>query len=115
MMKQVIVLRTDLKMRRGKEIAQGAHASMAAILPCMDHPYVKEWLVGKFTKIAVGCDSEAELHSIAAAAKALGLPCAAIQDSGATEFNGVPTWTAVAVGPGPEALVNEVTGSLKLR
>ncbi len=28
-MKQVIVIRRDLKMRRGKEIAQGAHASMA--------------------------------------------------------------------------------------
>lgn len=27
--KQVIVIRRDLGMRRGKEIAQGAHASMA--------------------------------------------------------------------------------------
>ena len=27
--KQVIVIRRDLRMRRGKEIAQGAHASMA--------------------------------------------------------------------------------------
>lgn len=27
--KQVIVIRRDLKMRRGKEIAQGSHASMA--------------------------------------------------------------------------------------
>jgi len=27
--KQVIVIRRDLKMRRGKEIAQGAHASTA--------------------------------------------------------------------------------------
>ncbi len=27
--KQVIVMRHDLKMRRGKQIAQGAHASMS--------------------------------------------------------------------------------------
>lgn len=30
--KQVIVMRKDLNMRRGKQIAQGAHASMAALL-----------------------------------------------------------------------------------
>ena len=30
--KQVIVLRKDLNMRKGKMVAQGAHASMAAIL-----------------------------------------------------------------------------------
>jgi peptidyl-tRNA hydrolase, PTH2 family len=29
--KQVIVMRHDLKMRRGKQIAQGAHASMSFI------------------------------------------------------------------------------------
>jgi peptidyl-tRNA hydrolase, PTH2 family len=29
--KQVIVMRTDLGMRRGKQIAQGAHASMAVL------------------------------------------------------------------------------------
>ena len=31
-MKQVIIIRKDLKMRRGKEIAQGSHASMAFLL-----------------------------------------------------------------------------------
>ena len=30
--KQVIVLRKDLNMRKGKMVAQGAHASMAALL-----------------------------------------------------------------------------------
>ena len=30
--KQVIVIRKDLNMRKGKMVAQGAHASMAAIL-----------------------------------------------------------------------------------
>ena len=28
-LKQVILIRKDLKMRRGKEVAQGSHASMA--------------------------------------------------------------------------------------
>ena len=29
--KQIIIIRKDLKVRRGKEIAQGAHASMAVL------------------------------------------------------------------------------------
>ena len=32
MIKQVIVMRRDLNMRKGKMVAQGAHASMAVLL-----------------------------------------------------------------------------------
>ena len=63
-MKQVIVLRTDLKMRRGKEIAQGAHASLKATLENLEHPHVVEWLAGRFTKIAVGIESEEALLAV---------------------------------------------------
>lgn len=113
--KQVLVLRTDLGMRRGKEIAQGAHASMAAYLLFKDHPYVVSWLEGAFAKIAVGVDSEDALRDVYERASRAGLPCAIIQDAGRTEFGGVPTLTAVAVGPGPKAEVDEITGDLKLR
>lgn len=34
--KQVIVMRKDLNMRKGKMIAQGSHASMAVILDELD-------------------------------------------------------------------------------
>jgi len=66
MIKQVIVIRRDLKMRRGKEIAQGAHASMMflseAVRVCLndwhdpEHGKVvlsevqKAWIAGRFTK-----------------------------------------------------------------
>ena len=52
-LKQVIVLRTDLKMRRGKEIAQGSHASMAGYLANRRDPFMRMWLDGAFAKIAV--------------------------------------------------------------
>ena len=52
-MKQILVMRKDLNMRKGKLIAQGAHASLKATLENLDHPSVKEWLSGAFTKIAV--------------------------------------------------------------
>jgi len=118
-MKQVIVIRKDLNMRKGKMIAQGAHASMAAILnhsnQVMDNPFIKEWLEGSFTKIVVYVNSEQELLAIFSSANGfLDLPCALIQDNGTTEFKGIPTYTAVAVGPGDNNLIDVITGDLKL-
>ena len=114
-MKQMILLRTDLKMRRGKEIAQGAHASMKVTLANLEHPHVKAWLAGPFAKVAVGVESEADLLDLVAKAEAEGLLAATIIDAGRTEFNGVPTLTAAAIGPGPREAIDRITGHLKLR
>ena len=117
-MKQVIVIRKDLQMRKGKMIAQGAHASMAAILgydnQVMDNEYIKEWLEGSFTKICVYVISKKELLDIYDMANHWELPCALIKDNGTTEFGGVKTYTAVAVGPGPIDIIDDITGDLKL-
>lgn len=113
-MKQVIVLRKDLNMRKGKMCAQSAHASMKATLENMDHPSVKEWLAGKFTKIAVSVNSEEELFEIYNNAKEAGLITSLILDAGLTEFDGVPTHTAVAVGPAEYKDIDKITGHLKL-
>lgn len=113
-MKQILVIRRDLKMRRGKEIAQGAHASMKAVLEYMNHEYVKEWLKSDFTKITVEVNSENALIEIYEKALEKELPCSLIIDNGKTEFNGMKTKTVVAVGPGPSVIINEITGNLKL-
>lgn len=122
--KQTIVLRKDLNMRKGKMVAQGAHASMRAILmlgkqegnnfviPLDDR--LAPWLLGRFKKICVSANSEAELLALHEKAKSLGLITALIQDAGLTEFDGVPTNTAVAIGPDREDRVDEVTGKLSL-
>ena len=112
--KQVIVLRKDLKMRKGKMVAQGAHASLKATLENIDHPDVKMWLAGRFTKIVVSVDSEEELFEIHRKANAANLVCSLILDAGLTEFGGEPTYTAVAVGPAKNARVDAITGELKL-
>lgn len=124
MVKQVIVLRKDLNMRKGKMAAQAAHASMKVLLDRGESqgetfrialwPEAKTWLAGPFTKVVVSCDSEAEFHALRQAAADAGLPHAAIQDSGATEFAGVPTWTALAIGPAEAEKIDRVTGALKL-
>jgi PTH2 family peptidyl-tRNA hydrolase len=123
--KQVIVMRKDLGMRKGKMIAQGAHASMAVLVDAgvLDgdtlaialDPATREWLVsGRFTKICVSVSSEAELDAIVATAKSAGVPCALIVDSGRTEFHGVPTKTCCAVGPAWADAVDAITGALPL-
>jgi len=113
-MKQMLIMRKDLNMRKGKLIAQGAHASLKATLENLDHPSVKEWLAGRFTKIAVSVDSEAEMFDILGKARAAGLITAQITDAGLTEFNGVPTNTCIAVGPASAEDLAPITGHLKL-
>jgi PTH2 family peptidyl-tRNA hydrolase len=122
--KQTIVLRKDLNMRKGKMVAQGAHASMRAILQLgrreggnfvvpLDER-LEPWLLGRFKKICVSVNSEAELLQLHQAAKAAGLITALIQDAGLTEFGGVPTYTALAVGPDTADRVDLLTGTLPL-
>lgn len=118
--KQVLIWRKDLNCRKGKIAAQCAHASLAVVLNLLkteqglEDPRAKPWLTGKFKKICVYVNSEEELLAIHEKTKELGILTALIQDSGLTEFGGVPTYTAVAVGPDTEEKVNEVTGKLPL-
>lgn len=115
--KQVIVLRKDLNMRKGKMVAQGAHASLGAILhngKLKSNPDVDAWLEGRFTKICVSVGSEEELLEIYNQAGLAKLNRSLITDAGLTEFDGVPTKTAVAVGPGIPEVVDKITGHLKL-
>lgn len=129
--KQVIVLRTDLNMRKGKMVAQGAHASLMAILGEQYRPGadlgvggdwlllgldddLRAWLLGDYKKICVGVTSEPDLINVFNDAVTRGLRCSLIRDNGLTEFDGVQTYTAVAVGPGNAELVDLVTGHLGL-
>jgi len=117
--KQVIVIRRDLKMRRGKEIAQGAHAAMIWMSEAMRSKKhltneQREWLDGSFTKITLQVNSEEELLDVFNRAKLKGLTVHMVTDAGKTEFDGVPTRTALAIGPHEESKINEITGDLKL-
>jgi PTH2 family peptidyl-tRNA hydrolase len=157
--KQVIVVRTDLKMRKGKIAAQAAHAAMKVLLDRVQRPAVTsfgetravarphpgfadrydnpgagvpwdsvmrgditiplnapmmDWLMGRFTKVCCRIESEEELLRICDAALKARLSCALIQDSGKTEFGGVPTLTCCAIGPAYPKDIDPVTAHLKL-
>lgn len=115
--KQIIVIRKDLNMRKGKMIAQGAHASMAPILEAYrNNSFTKattEWLSTRFTKICVYVNSEQELLDVYQKAKDAGIQCALIKDAGLTEFK-EPTHTAVGIGPAYPEEIDPITGNLPL-
>ncbi len=125
--KQVIVMRKFQSMRHGKYCAQAAHASMGALLSIakldeygdkltinLYNPHVKAWLTGRFKKVTVYVETEQELIDLYDTAQKAGIPSALIRDAGLTEFGGVPTITAVGIGPGSEEEINAITGNLKL-
>lgn len=129
--KQVIVVRKDLNMRKGKIAAQVAHASMKFMLEdakwgdgCgMRSPNVisrvcsdkeREWLQGLFMKIVAYVTSEQELTDLMVKGKAAGLQVFPIMDFGLTEFHGVSTLTCAAFGPDTPEKLDPVTGKLPL-
>ena len=122
-------MRKDLSMRKGKMIAQGAHASLGVILkhkwrlfllPFFPDTPLYRWLKGPFVKIVVGVDSEEELLEIEKQIILRNkfrndkIPYCLIKDAGRTEFHGVPTTTCLAIGPWWSKQIDKFTGDLKL-
>lgn len=135
--KQVIIMRKDLNMRKGKMVAQGSHASCGVILKMMrgniehneyqppeddysltlnvpKNTALYNWISFQFKKVTVSVDSEEELLSIYEKAKEANIPVALIQDAGHTEFHGVPTYTCLAIGPAFSEEIDPISGHLKL-
>lgn len=104
-------------------IAQGSHASLGVILDQLrkvDWMFdllplaTKEWLTGRFVKIVVSVSSKEELLETYEKAKGAGIPCSLIEDAGFTEFGGVPTYTAVGIGPDYPERIDPITKELPL-
>lgn len=124
--KQVIVMPRHLKVRRGKEIAQGSHSSVGCILNLLkkngnkltldldEHPEFENWInESRHTKICLQCTDEKEMMELYNKAKQAKLNCIVITDAGLTEFNGIPTKTCLAIGPNYVEDIDKITGHLK--
>ena len=112
MYKQVIIIRNDLKLPKGKLAAQVAHASVDGVLKA-DKELVKKWRATGMMKIVLKVDSEKELYKYAQAAKDKGLPVGIITDAGKTVV-APGTTTCCGVGPASMEDIDSVTGDLKL-
>ena len=135
--KQMIVMRRDLHMRKGKIAAQAGHACVEAVLMalaredrlgdvCVAGDYaalrpsrkaetaLSAWFEKGVAKICVYVDSEEELLDIDRKAKEAGILSALICDAGMTEFHGQPTYTCLALEPRFAEDVDPITGDLPL-
>lgn len=116
--KQVIVIRKDLNMRKGKMVAQGAHASVLAVLSMLNSRKEKrifeQWSDEGMTKICVSVDSEEELIALYNKVGNHNIPVSLVRDAGRTEFNGEPTFTSIAIGPWYTEEIDNFTSDLKL-
>jgi len=111
-MKQVILVRQDLKLPKGKMVAQGAHASVEAVLKS-DKEMVKEWRNTGMAKIVLKVEDEKELLKYNQLAKDNGLVTALITDAGRTVI-APGTKTCLAIGPASDNKIDAVTSDLKL-
>jgi len=114
-MKQAIVVRSDLKMGKGKVAAQVAHASLASAEAARERKstWYDRWKDEGQAKIVLKVASESELNELFRRAKSTGLPASLIEDKGLTQIE-PGTVTCVGIGPGPDATIDEITGKLKL-
>lgn len=135
--KQVIVMRRDLKMRKGKIAAQSGHACVEAVLMALakenrlndvkvsndwisienetrETTPLSEWFANGVAKICVYVDSEEALLDLDRRGKELGFITALVQDAGHTEFHGEPTYTCLAFEPLHPEQIDRLTGDLPL-
>lgn len=112
-MKQILVLRRDLGMRKGKMCAQAAHASRYAVADCYTREHVEQWEAEGEPKIVVSASSVEELLQIGHRARQAGLPVGLVQDHGKTELP-PGTITALGIGPAPADRLDPLTRHLPL-
>ena len=112
--KQVIVVRTDLDMGKGKIAAQVGHACVlgAEHVRKSNPEWFSQWWEGQ-EKIVLKVSSLKELEQVKQDAIELELPWSEVTDAGHTQIS-PGTTTCISIGPAPEEKIDKITGDLKL-
>ena len=110
--KQVIVVRKDLELSRGKLAVQVAHAAILGFLKAPENVR-KRWLQEGQKKVVLTVQGIEDLFKIKERAEKLGIAVAVVRDAGLTE---IPpgTVTALSIGPDEKRKIDKVTGNLPL-
>ncbi|MBY9007211.1 MAG: peptidyl-tRNA hydrolase Pth2 [Candidatus Lokiarchaeota archaeon] len=113
--KQVIIIRTDLKMSAGKKCAQACHASISSSnrVRKTDTKLWKDWINSGQKKVVLKIQSLEQLEEIFGKLKRNNIICAIINDAGLTQLE-PGTTTALGIGPNLSNKIDKITGTLKL-
>ena len=113
--KQVIAVRRDITMGRGKLAAQVAHAAVSAAEKARStrQDWFNTWFTTGQAKVVVKVGSLENLIELESHARTIGLPTVSVKDMGLTQ---IPpgTITCIGIGPGPTEFIDKVTRHLKL-
>lgn len=119
--KMVLVVRQDLKMGKGKAAAQCSHATLALYKkitnptsPAFNPEMVQRWEYGNGqAKITLQVPNQEEMDMLFAQALSLGVNAYIVHDAGRTQI-AAGSATVLGLGPAPKAVLDEITGLLKL-
>jgi PTH2 family peptidyl-tRNA hydrolase len=112
MYKQVIIVRNDLKLGKGKLISQALHAAIGSIKK-VDKRIVGKWEDEGSKKVILKVKDLEEMKKIEKEARKEKIPCFLVKDAGLTQLE-PGTITALGIGPIEEGKIDRVTGKLKL-
>jgi PTH2 family peptidyl-tRNA hydrolase len=113
--KQVIAVRTDLRMGKGKLAVQVAHAAISAFEEARKRrpEWVQAWLDEGQAKVVVKVGDLGELMKLKSEAAKQRFPFHLITDRGLTQLP-PSTITCLGIGPAPSIKLDELTGALTL-
>lgn len=112
MYKQVIILRKDLGIDKGKMVSQGAHAAVGAMRKIKEE-VISEWEAEGSKKVVLKVNTLQELKEVENNLKKVKIPYFLVKDAGLTQVK-AGTTTALGIGPIEERRIDKITGKLKL-
>ncbi|CAI4054859.1 hypothetical protein SKDZ_02G0500 [Saccharomyces kudriavzevii ZP591] len=119
--RMALVIRQDLAMTKGKIAAQCCHAALSCFRHISMDParasynpvMTQRWLHAGQAKITLKCPDKFTMDELYAKAISLGVNAAVIHDAGRTQI-AAGSATVLGLGPAPKAVLDQITGDLKL-
>ena len=111
-MKQVMVVRKDLKMGKGKIAAQCCHGSIGSYKKT-DSKIIKKWESNGYAKVVCKADSLEELLELKKEADENNVSNYLVVDAGRTQLP-TSTTTVLGIGPDKDKIIDKITGHLNL-